>query len=168
MPPRTELNLTPANILGFGFAKKYSMYAMDAAAGYVPSGQTMLTGKYAGFRHTVVGNTQNVAHIKVERETQAGRNRAADFLVKPSLTEATGTPSYFLPWDSRGAAVEMTIPPLHFGRRCDRQSAHLLHRRAQRLLHRLQGHARKTHHLSLRNRWRRVGRFHHRGLQQIF
>lgn len=113
MPPRTELNLTPANILGF--AKKYSMYAMDAAAGYVPSGQTMLTGKYAGFRHTVVGNTQNVAHIKVERETQAGRNRAADFLVKPSLTEATGTPSYFLPWDSRGAAVEMTIPPFTLG-----------------------------------------------------
>ncbi|MGH7238508.1 MAG: hypothetical protein ACREHG_00425 [Candidatus Saccharimonadales bacterium] len=113
MPPRTELKFTPANILDF--AKKYSLYALDAAAGYVPTGQTQLSGKYSGFRHTVVGNTQNVAHIKVERETQAGRSRAADFIVKPSLTDLTGTPCYFLPWDSRGAAVEMTIPPFNIG-----------------------------------------------------
>lgn len=111
--PRTELNFTPANILGF--AKKYSLYAVDAAAGYIPNGQTQLTGKYEGFRHTVVGNDQNVAHIKVEREMHAGRNRAADFIVKPSLTDHSGTPSYFLPWDSRGAAVEMTIPRFNVG-----------------------------------------------------
>ena len=115
MPPRTELRFTPANILGF--AQKYSLYALDQAQGYVPGGETALTGKYANFRHTLVGDNQKIAYILVERETQAGRNRAADFVVKPSLADTTGrgTRSYFLPWDARGAAVEMTIPTFRNG-----------------------------------------------------
>lgn len=116
MPPRTELKLTPANILEF--AKKYSLYALDAAQGYVPSGQTVMTaGKYKDFRHTLVSDPQKVTFITVERETGAGRNRATDFVVKPSITDVTGqgTPSYFLPWDSRGAAVEMSIPAFRNG-----------------------------------------------------
>ena len=117
---RTELDLTPANILTF--AQKYSFYPPDQAIGYqsaIAPGNahgrqaqtsTTLTGRFQGFRHTVVNDQQKVVRIEVKRQTDPMRNRAADFLIEPSLTAATGTPAYFLPWDSRGAAVEMTIP----------------------------------------------------------
>lgn len=110
---RTHLDFTPTNILDF--AKKYSLYAVDRAEGYVPSGETKLDGAFTGFRHTLVGDTQKVTNIEVTRQAKDGRNRAADFLVTPSLTSGSGTRSYFLPWDSRGAAVEMTIPPFNPG-----------------------------------------------------
>jgi uncharacterized membrane protein len=105
---RTSLDFTPTNILDF--AKKYSFYAGDQAEGYVPTGETMLDGDFKGFRHTLVNDAQKVTNITVTRQQRNGVNRAADFLVKPSLTSPTGTKSYFLPWDARGAAVELTIP----------------------------------------------------------
>jgi uncharacterized membrane protein len=110
---RTELNFTPTNLLDL--AKKYSLYAVDQAEGYVATGQTMLDGDYTGFRHTLVNDAQKVTNIIVKRQAKDGVNRAADFLVKPSLTSGDGTRAYFLPWDSRGAAVEMTIPPFAAG-----------------------------------------------------
>lgn len=110
---RTHLDFTPANILDF--AKKYSLYAGDRAEGYVATGETKLDGAFDGFRHTLLGDSQKVTNIEVTRQMDSGRNRAADFLVKPSLTSGTGTRSYFLPWDPRGAAVEMTIPPFATG-----------------------------------------------------
>jgi len=107
---RTELDLTPANILGF--AQKYSFYPPDQAIGYqsANSTSTLLTGKFQGFRHTVVNDAQKAVRLTVKRQQDPSRNRAADFLIEPSITATTGTPAYFLPWDSRGAAVEMTIP----------------------------------------------------------
>jgi hypothetical protein len=105
---RTELDLTPANILDF--AKKYSFYPADQAQGYAAQNQTMLAGKFAGFRHTLVDQTQRVVRLSVTRQPDQMRNRGADFLINPSLTATTGNRSFFLPWDSRGAAVEMTIP----------------------------------------------------------
>jgi hypothetical protein len=105
---RTHLDLTPANILDF--AKKYSLYAVDRAEGYTRKGETTLDGDYEGFRHTLLGHKQRVANILVTRPQQGMAPRATDFVVNPSLTSGVGTRSYFLPWDSRGAAVEMTIP----------------------------------------------------------
>jgi hypothetical protein len=105
---RTQLDLTPGNILDF--ARKYSFYPPDQAQGYAAQNQTMLAGQFTGFRHTRVNTAQKVVHIDVVRQQNQMANRAADFLIQPSLTATTGTPAYFLPWDARGAAVEMTIP----------------------------------------------------------
>jgi hypothetical protein len=108
-----QLNFTPANMLGY--ARKYSFYPPDQAEGYVAQGQTDLTGRFAGFRHTLVNDAQKVVRLSVKRQTDQMRNRGADFLVEPSLTATAGDYAYFLPWDARGAAVEMTIPRFNVG-----------------------------------------------------
>jgi hypothetical protein len=117
MPPN-QLDLTAANILEL--AKTYSFYPMDRAAGYTSHNETALKGDFKGFRHTIVsqdkdGKEQRVARIAVERPQVPLMYRGADYLVSPSLTAAAGTPAYFLPWDNRGAIVEMTIPPFADG-----------------------------------------------------
>ncbi len=117
MPP-DQLNLTAANILDL--AKRYSFYPMDKAVGYTSQNETALTGQFEGFRHTLVsqnreGADQRVARIAVERPQIPVMYRGTDYLVSPSLTATTGTPAYFLPWDNRGAIVEMTIPPFAVG-----------------------------------------------------
>lgn len=91
-----------------GFANRYSMLPANAADGYVPSNENQwTTGQYEGFRHTVVDLRQGIARVSLE-ERLTDRGQAV--VVKPSLTASTGLPVYFLPWDNRGAAVELTIP----------------------------------------------------------
>jgi hypothetical protein len=113
VPKPDQLDLTPTNILDF--AKKYSMYPANQAPEYVPKNETALTGKFAGFRHTLVGRKQRVARITVTKNVSVVGHRATDYLVTPSLSATSGTPAFFLPWDKRGAAVEMTIPPFSAG-----------------------------------------------------
>lgn len=108
-----ELHFTPANMLGY--ARKYSFYPPDQAEGYRAQGETQLTGKFAGFRHTLVNDAQKIVRLSVRKQIDQMRNRGADFLVQPSLTAVTGNHAYFLPWDSRGAAVELTIPRFALG-----------------------------------------------------
>ena len=106
-----SLDLTAANILGY--ARKYSFYADDQAPDYRAANETQLAGAYQGFRHTLVDGGQKVARLTVQRQLNSARG--ADFLIKPKITALTGTPAYFLPWDARGAAVEMTIPRFAIG-----------------------------------------------------
>lgn len=108
MPKPDQLNLTPNNVLDL--AKKYSMYPANQAPEYRPKNETQLTGKFAGFRHTLVNRKQRVAHVTVTKPPGGVGPRGADYLVTPSLSSTAGTPAFFLPWDKRGAAVEMTIP----------------------------------------------------------
>lgn len=93
-----------------GTALKYSFLPANAAAGYDASIAELgkwLNGDFGGFRHTVVNSAQKVARVSL---TRANSNRGEVVLVTPSLTATTGVPVYFLPWDGRGAAVELTIP----------------------------------------------------------
>ncbi|HVK10409.1 MAG TPA: hypothetical protein VM597_16700 [Gemmataceae bacterium] len=93
-------------------AKRYSFLPANAAAGYdlTATTQTDLDGAFAGFRHTVVNNDQKVARVTLQI-TMTNRGEACT--VRPSLNATAGIPVYFLPWDERGAAVEMTIPNLN-------------------------------------------------------
>jgi hypothetical protein len=90
-------------------AKKYSFCPDDDAAGYGRPDGTALDGAYTGFRFTTVGVNQRIARVQFEKYYAFGRGTV--LRVKPTLDRAAaGTPAYFLPWDARGAAVELTIP----------------------------------------------------------
>ncbi len=93
-----------------GFAEKYAFYPADEATGYAAVNETVpfVAGPYKGFRHTVVDRARGVA--RVDLATGLDRVRGEVVKVSPSLTATTGLPIYFLPWDHRGAAVELTIP----------------------------------------------------------
>jgi len=91
------------------FAGKHAFYPADQATGYAPVNETVIGGgRFKGFRHTVVNQAQKVARVDLAKG--ADRVRGEVCLVNPSLNGGVGLPVYFLPWDHRGAAVELTIP----------------------------------------------------------
>ena len=106
----TSILLTPTNMLEN--ARKYSFLPGNEAAGYTAANVTPLDGSYAGFNHTVVDNTQDVTMMNINQLAIPGSGgRGTSYTVSHSrVAGATGTPCFFLPWDHRGAAVEMTIP----------------------------------------------------------
>jgi len=91
-----------------GFARHYAMLPADAPMGYRPDpkSETLLEGVFEGFRHTEIGPNQKIAVVTM---TKGPTSRGEAVSVKATLSGA-GLPVYFLPWDARGAAVEMTIP----------------------------------------------------------
>lgn len=91
------------------FAGKNAFYPDNKAQGYTEQTPSQLTvGKFAGFRHTVVDQSRGIARVSLKRGMNQVRGEVVE--VNPSLTATTGIPMYFLPWDRRGAAVELTIP----------------------------------------------------------
>ena len=90
------------------FARQYAMLPGDAARGYRPdpNTETQLDGVFEGFRHTQMSPGQKIATVTM---TKGPTSRGDAVSVRASLAGA-GLPVYFLPWDARGAAVEMTIP----------------------------------------------------------
>jgi hypothetical protein len=91
------------------FAGKYAFLPDDKAAGYVERNEQQMTvGKFKGFRHTVVNQSQGIARVQLVKGMHNVRGDVVK--VQPSLTTGAGLPVYFLPWDRRGAAVELTIP----------------------------------------------------------
>lgn len=90
-------------------AKRYAFVARDYAHGYVPTNEHKLTGQHEGFRFTMVDPRQKIARLKFELTTT---DRGEAVRVIPSLNSDDGVPAYFLPYDNRGAAVELTIPDL--------------------------------------------------------
>lgn len=104
---RSSLDLDSTNILGF--ARKYSFLPGDAAQDYRPSDDAThsFTGQFDGFRHTLIGDADRIARIQATR-AQTGRGEA--FRISASIGGDVGTPCYFLPWDTRGAIVEINIP----------------------------------------------------------
>ena len=104
MSLETEFQTSPKE-----FAGKYAFYPEDKAAGYVPQHEQQLTiGKFKGFRHTVVDQARGIARVQLNKGMHNVRGEVV--MIQPSLTTTVGLPVYFLPWDRRGAAVELTIP----------------------------------------------------------
>jgi hypothetical protein len=92
-----------------GFARGNAMIPGDQAHQYSSSLDTVseLEGFFEGFRHTQMSPGQKIAHITMSRGLSSRGSGAVKVI--PSLGGA-GLPVYFLPWDPRGAAVEITIP----------------------------------------------------------
>ena len=86
----------------------HAMCPRDAAAGYrpAPNTETQLDGVFSGFRHTQISPHHKIATVTMKMEET---DRGEAVRVTASLG-GSGLPVYFLPWDSRGAAVELTIP----------------------------------------------------------
>src|SRR5262252_5487126 len=104
MSLQTEFENAPKD-----FAGKHAFYPADEATGYVATNETLFRGgRFQGFRHTVVNQAQKIARVDLVKG--ANRVRGEVCLVNPSLNGGAGLPVYFLPWDHRGAAVELTIP----------------------------------------------------------
>ncbi len=60
-------------------------------------------------RHTLVGGDQRIAYVHLEQQYNGGRGWSYSLMA--SMNQKPGwIPAYFLPWDEKGAAVEVNIP----------------------------------------------------------
>lgn len=99
--------------------RRHSIDAVSEPEGFAPMSTRQLDkshGEFEKFRQTTMDPSQLISSIKlmmkvshVMSAVQCGA--AGSLRVAAELgTKADGVPAYFLPWDSRGGTVEMTIP----------------------------------------------------------
>ncbi len=93
-----------------GFARAHSFdpgdYSSLGGFSWYGTARTPLDGDFTGFTHTEINAGQRIARITMkEGLTVHGKV----VVVKPSIRSEDGLNCYFLPWDSRGGAVELTI-----------------------------------------------------------
>jgi hypothetical protein len=101
-------------------------YAIDPASnpdGYKPIFTRELPtkgdhGDFGGFRQTTLARKQRISHVHLDKKMEhkldgVSCGAAGALQVRASLDSdfgKTGVPAYFLPWDNRGAVVQMNIP----------------------------------------------------------
>ncbi len=95
------------------FACTHSIKPKDdygAGGGYKPT-EKLLEGSFKGWRHSTLPKGMKIARVTMKKNPLWGDAvELSPRLITSRST--TGLPVYFLPWDQRGAVVEITIPNL--------------------------------------------------------
>jgi len=111
-------NLAEVNT-AFAMLQKYSVEPASQPEGYARGATKIFkgAGDFSGFRHEVVGAAMLRAYVSLTKNTAntiqgGGTGAYGALLIKAKIGRTAGMqPTYYLPWDHRGAAVEMTIAP---------------------------------------------------------
>ena len=102
----------------YAMFQKYSVEPASQPEGYTRGATNIFGGAndFSGFRHEVVSNGMMKAYVKLTKNKEngiraGGTGAYGALLISAQITRDNSmAPCYYLPWDHRGGAVEMTIP----------------------------------------------------------